>query len=137
MKLLRLPDVLERVALERSALYERIKAGAFPAPTKLGSASVWLESDVDEWICELMGRAPKAGDHRVPVFNMRSHSSDPANKSCSACWVVGNHALELELDDSAKAFAINDAITAAFKAGELNGERRVAFAVGNVVKAFQ
>lgn len=50
MRLLRLPAVLDRVALGRAAVYERVRAGTFPAPIKLGAASAWVEEEVDEWI---------------------------------------------------------------------------------------
>lgn len=50
MKLIRLPQVIERVALRKTTIYERIKQGAFPQPIKLGTASVWVEQEVDEWL---------------------------------------------------------------------------------------
>ena len=51
MKVLRLPDVLERVALSKSTLWRRINDGEFPEPIKLGPrASGWLEEEVDAWI---------------------------------------------------------------------------------------
>lgn len=50
-KILRLPEVLNRVGLKRSALYELIEVGGFPRQVKLGMRSVgWLESSVDAWI---------------------------------------------------------------------------------------
>ena len=51
MKVLRLPDVLERVALSKSTLWRLINDGDFPEPIKLGPrATGWLEEEVDEWI---------------------------------------------------------------------------------------
>lgn len=47
MRLIRLPQVLDRVALGRAAVYERVKAGTFPAPIKLGAASAWVEEELD------------------------------------------------------------------------------------------
>lgn len=49
-RFLRLPDVEAKVGLKKSVIYVRIKAGAFPAPVKLGAASRWLESDLDGWM---------------------------------------------------------------------------------------
>lgn len=50
-KIIRLPDVLEKVSLKKSAVYKQIKLGNFPAQIKLGMhASGWLESDIDAWI---------------------------------------------------------------------------------------
>ncbi len=46
--LLRLPGVIERVGLQRTALYDRISLGLFPSPVKLGPrASVWPAHEVD------------------------------------------------------------------------------------------
>lgn len=49
-KLIRLPQVMERVGIGRTAIYDRIKAGAFPAPVKVGRVSAWPEAEVDAWI---------------------------------------------------------------------------------------
>ncbi|MEQ1761077.1 MAG: AlpA family transcriptional regulator [Vicinamibacterales bacterium] len=49
--LIRLPEVLRRVALSRSSIYLRINQGSFPRPVKLGpSVSRWLESDIEAWL---------------------------------------------------------------------------------------
>ena len=49
--LLRLPQVIERVGLRRTAIYDLVKAGAFPAPIKLGRrCSAWPSDAVDAWI---------------------------------------------------------------------------------------
>ena len=46
--LLRLPRVIERTGLGRSALYERIKDGLLPTPIKQGKrVSVWPEHEID------------------------------------------------------------------------------------------
>lgn len=50
-QLLRLPQVLTRVGLRTTRLYQLIGDGSFPAPVKLGERAVaWLESEVDNWI---------------------------------------------------------------------------------------
>ena len=50
-KLLRMVDVRERTGLSRSFIYELVKKGTFPRPFKLATrASVWVESEVNEWI---------------------------------------------------------------------------------------
>lgn len=50
-RFLRLPDVLERLAVSRSSFYAGVKAGVFPAPKKLGArTSVWLESEITNFI---------------------------------------------------------------------------------------
>ncbi len=49
-KFLRLPKVIEKAGLQRTAIYDKISAGDFPPPVKLGNVSVWLESELDAWI---------------------------------------------------------------------------------------
>jgi len=63
-KILRLPQVLDKVGLKKSAIYNRIKAGQFPPPIKLGThASGWLESDVQNWILKQAGRMADKEEH--------------------------------------------------------------------------
>jgi prophage regulatory protein len=46
-RLLKLPEVLNRTGLTRSALYQRICKGEFPKPVKIGTrAVVWIEDEV-------------------------------------------------------------------------------------------
>ena len=50
-RLIRLPVVIERTGLSKSAIYRRAGAGTFPRPVPLGhSMSAWVESEIDEWI---------------------------------------------------------------------------------------
>lgn len=52
-RLLRLPDVKHQVGLGRSAIYQKIKAGEFPAPYLLsanGRAVAWNSEEIDAWI---------------------------------------------------------------------------------------
>lgn len=50
-RLLRLPEVIARVGLRRSAIYQRMSEGRFPKSTSLGAkCAVWLESDIERWI---------------------------------------------------------------------------------------
>ena len=50
-RILRLPDVKERVRLSRSSIYSMTSNGTFPKPIPLGIRSVgWLETEVAEWI---------------------------------------------------------------------------------------
>lgn len=50
-RLIRRPEVLERVGLSSSTLYEMTAAGEFPAPIPIGRQAVaFLESEVDAWI---------------------------------------------------------------------------------------
>jgi len=50
-RLLRLPDVKDRVGLARSTIYLRVSNGTFPSPIKLGEHTVaWMESEITAWI---------------------------------------------------------------------------------------
>lgn len=43
------PDVCMQSGLKPSAIYDRIAKGTFPKPVKIGSASRWVQSQVQEW----------------------------------------------------------------------------------------
>jgi prophage regulatory protein len=50
-RLLRLPQVREKVGLGRSAVYRLISEGLFPPGVRIGERAVaWRESDLDAWI---------------------------------------------------------------------------------------
>jgi prophage regulatory protein len=52
-KILRLPEVLARVGLKKTALYEQIEGGHFPQSIPLtvdGRAVGWRESEISRWI---------------------------------------------------------------------------------------
>ena len=51
LRMLRLPEVKYRVGLGRSAIYEKIKLGEFPAPVRLGPRAVaWISEEISSWI---------------------------------------------------------------------------------------
>ena len=50
-RLLRLPEVMRRVGLKRSAIYQRMSEGRFPKSRSLGGkCTVWVEAEIDAWI---------------------------------------------------------------------------------------
>tara|TARA_R110000772_G_scaffold146487_7_gene256674 strand:- start:75 stop:338 length:264 start_codon:yes stop_codon:yes gene_type:complete len=50
-RLLRLPEVIDRVGLRRSAIYQRMSEGRFPKSRSLGpKCTVWVEEEIDGWI---------------------------------------------------------------------------------------
>lgn len=50
-RLLRLPDVMARVGLKRSTIYQRMSEGKFPKSRSLGpKCAVWVEAEIDAWI---------------------------------------------------------------------------------------
>ncbi len=53
MKILRMKDVIEKLGICRSSIYNLIKEGDFPAGFRIHKQSVgWLESDIDDWIMD-------------------------------------------------------------------------------------
>ena len=61
-KILRLPAVLERVGIGKTALYGLISRGEFPPPIKLSARAVgWCAADVEQWINE----RPRTGEARA------------------------------------------------------------------------
>ena len=53
-QLLRLPEVLKRFPVSRTAWYDGIDLGLYPAPLRLGKRTVaWRASDIDQIICKL------------------------------------------------------------------------------------
>ena len=52
-RILRLPEVMDRVGLSKSMIYKLIGYDDFPKPVKLSlRSSGWIESEVDEWFAE-------------------------------------------------------------------------------------
>jgi prophage regulatory protein len=61
LAILRRPQVQARIGLSRSTLYDRIRAGTFPAPVSLGGKAVgWVESEVDAWLTAQIEKSRKA-----------------------------------------------------------------------------
>jgi prophage regulatory protein len=49
-KLIPLPAVLELVPVGRAYWYELVRDGKAPRPVKLGKRSLWLESEIGQWV---------------------------------------------------------------------------------------
>jgi prophage regulatory protein len=50
-RLLRIHDVLLRLPISRTSLYDGIKIGLYPAPVRVGKRTVaWRESEINELI---------------------------------------------------------------------------------------
>ncbi|QGW82962.1 helix-turn-helix transcriptional regulator [Variovorax paradoxus] len=58
MKLLRIPEVCQRVRRGKSTIYSEVKKGTFPAPMKQGSGNYWLESEIDAYLQKLISERP-------------------------------------------------------------------------------
>jgi prophage regulatory protein len=55
-RLISLVDVMERVALKRTSIYQLIKTQEFPAPVKLQRASRWVDIEISDWIRAQMSK---------------------------------------------------------------------------------
>lgn len=56
-RLIRLPEVMSRVGLKRSAIYQRMSEGRFPKSRSLGGkCTVWVEAEIDDWINSIAAR---------------------------------------------------------------------------------
>lgn len=56
----RLPELLEQLAVGKTTLYARIKQGTFPPPVKFGErVSAWPEHEVDNVVNAYMRSATK------------------------------------------------------------------------------
>jgi prophage regulatory protein len=54
-RFLRLSEVIQRVGMQKSAVYARIRRGEFPAPVQLGGGMVaWVEAEIDTWMDSLI-----------------------------------------------------------------------------------
>lgn len=61
MRLIKLKEVLHITGLSRSTVYRFMSAGGFPMKIELGGNSVaWVESEVEEWISEKIGKRDTA-----------------------------------------------------------------------------
>lgn len=49
-RLLRLPTVLDMVGIGKTTVYDMIKQGTFPRPRRVRNLSLWIESDIQDWI---------------------------------------------------------------------------------------
>ncbi len=53
-RVLRVKDVLTRIAVGRTKFHEMRRDGQFPPPVRLGARAIgWTESSIDGWIANL------------------------------------------------------------------------------------
>jgi len=61
LTILRRHQVEARTGLSRSTIYERIKAGTFPASVSLGAKAVgWVESEISDWLAAQIKKSRQA-----------------------------------------------------------------------------
>ncbi len=75
--LLRMPQVETATGLKKSALYQRMKEGTFPAAVRLGPKSVaWRSDEVQKWIENrprvIQEGKPKAAQSRAGAATFKS-----------------------------------------------------------------
>lgn len=58
LRLLRLPEVLGRVGLGRSAWYDHVSAGRAPQPCHLGRSVAWPEHEIAAWVAARIAERP-------------------------------------------------------------------------------
>ena len=59
-RLIRLPELLRRVPLSRSTIYQTVSKQEFPSPVKIGPRAVaWSEELVDAWAKAKIGSPAK------------------------------------------------------------------------------
>lgn len=73
-RFLRLPAVLEMTGRGRTATLDDVKAGTFPKPLKVGSASMWRQTDVQAWMAQ-----KAAGAAWAPVGAVEPNAALDAN----------------------------------------------------------
>jgi prophage regulatory protein len=74
--LLRLPQVMTRTGLRRSAIYALLAKGDFPEPVSLGPRSIaWRDDEISTWIEARVRLSPTARAAKSP----RRASTDQAS----------------------------------------------------------
>ena len=59
--IVKLPGVIAATGKGRSAIYDDVKKGTFPAPIKLGARSVgWTTDSINRWIAERIAASKAA-----------------------------------------------------------------------------
>jgi prophage regulatory protein len=51
-RLLRLPAVMAAVGAGRTFVLDRVRAGTFPRPLKIGRATFWSQREIQSWIAQ-------------------------------------------------------------------------------------
>jgi len=67
VRIIRLPEVMNRVGLKRASIYAAIARGSFPKQIALGDRAVgWIEQEIDAWLAaRVAGSRRKYNRQRV------------------------------------------------------------------------
>lgn len=49
-RLIRLPEVINKIGLSRPTVYRMIERGEFPKPVKQGRTSAWVSREVNDYL---------------------------------------------------------------------------------------
>ncbi len=64
-RLIRLPEVVDRIGFKKSNIYRLIQEDKFPRPVKIGCrASAWKESEIQAWINECEAQSNRKGEKK-------------------------------------------------------------------------
>lgn len=58
-RLIRLPEVTALTGKARTQIYAAVKSQNFPIPIKDGALTLWVESEVQQWIADRITNAPR------------------------------------------------------------------------------
>lgn len=77
-RLLRRKEVEQKTGKSRSAIYDGIRQGTFPAPVPIGGKSVaWLEEEVDSWIANCLEERKRQRLEGIPApLRMTPHQPE-------------------------------------------------------------
>lgn len=53
---LRMPEIIKKLSIGRTKIFQLVKDGVLPRPLKIGKISLWIESDIDRAIMLLKKR---------------------------------------------------------------------------------
>lgn len=57
IRMLRLPEVIQKTGLSRSQIYRLIDIGSFPGQVHLGERiAAWIEAEVEQWLVDRINR---------------------------------------------------------------------------------
>ncbi len=73
LKMLRLPEVMDKVGLKTSKIYDMMAEGTFPRSRLITGRSVgWFEHEIDEWLLSRPLMTPIAGKKGIRLVLSKS-----------------------------------------------------------------
>jgi prophage regulatory protein len=66
LRILRLPEVVERVGLKRASIYQHMGQGSFPKSISLGPRAIgWIESEIEAWLTAKIKKRKNSETHGI------------------------------------------------------------------------